>query len=80
MCACMHARVCVSVHVCVHANEHVRERERVSATPFIKSLLGASVSPTPLEPNPIFGPQCQAESRGVIKNLILAGTVIMLVA
>ena len=29
---------------------------------------------TPLELNPILGPQCQAESRGVIKNLI--GTII----
>ena len=28
----------------------------------------------------MFGPQCQAESRGVIKNVILVGTIIMLVA
>ena len=34
----------------------------------------------PLELNSIFGPQCQAESRGVIKNLILVGTIITLVA
>ena len=37
------------------------------------------ISP-PLELNSIFGPQCQAESRGVIKNLILVGTIITLVA
>ena len=46
---------------------------------FIKSLLGASFPP-PLELNLIFGPQCQAESRGVIKNLILVGSIIVLVA
>ena len=57
-----------------------RERERESATPFIKSLSGGSVSPTPREPNPMFGPQYQAESKGVIKNLILVGTIIMLAA
>ena len=37
------------------------------------------ISP-PLVLNSIFGPQCQAESRGVIKNLILVGTIITLVA
>ena len=42
-------------------------------------------SPTPLpatlpQPNPIFGPQCLAESAVVIKNPILVGTIIMLVA
>ena len=51
--------------------------ETESRTPFVKSLLGASVPP---EPNPIFGPQCQAESREVIKNLSLVGTIIMLIA
>ena len=51
--------------------------ETESRTPIIKSLLGASVPP---EPNPMFGPQSQAESRGAIKNLILVGTIIMLVA
>ena len=44
-------------------------RETESHTPFIKSLLGASVPP---EPNLIFGRQCKAEIRGVIKNLIWA--------
>jgi len=35
------------------------KRERERPTPFIKSLLGASVtSPSPPELNPIFGPQC----------------------
>ena len=33
----------------------------------------------PSEPGPIFGPQCQAEGRGIIKNLILVETIIMLV-
>ena len=37
------------------------------------------ISP-PQELNPFFGQQCQAESRGVIKNLILVGTIIMLAA
>ena len=35
---------------------------------------------SPLEPNPMLDPRCQAESREVIKNLILVGTIIMLVA
>ena len=30
----------------------------------------------PLELNPMFGPQCKAESRGVIKNLILVGILL----
>ena len=34
---------------------------------------------SPPELNPIFVPQCHAESRGVIQNLILVGTIIMLV-
>ena len=51
--------------------------ETESHTPFMKSLLGASVPPG-AKSN--FGPQCQAESRGIIKNLILVGTIIMLVA
>ena len=42
------------------------------------------ISPPPLQSPPRaesdFGPLCQAESRGVIKNLILVGTIIMLVA
>ena len=46
--------------------------ETESHIPFIKSLVGASVPPGT---NPMFGPQCQAESRGVIKNLILVGLV-----
>ena len=33
-----------------------------------------------LEMNPVLGLQSQAESRGVIKNLIVMGTIIMLVA
>ena len=44
--------------------------ETESHSPFIKSLLGASVPPGT---DPMFGLQCQAESRGVIKNLILVG-------
>ena len=35
--------------------------ETESRTPFIKSLLDTSVPP---EPNPMFRPQCQAESKG----------------
>ena len=54
--------------------ERDRERQRQRVTPFNKSLLGASVPP---EQNPIFVPQCQAESSlqavRVIKNLILVG-------
>ena len=53
------------------------EKEERESPPFIKSLLGTSVPP---ELNPIFAPQCQVESRGVIKNLILVGTIIVLVA
>ena len=53
-----------------------KKMELESRTPFAKNLLDASVPP---ELNPMFGPQCQAESRGVIKNLILVGTIIMLV-
>ena len=52
--------------------------ETESRTPFVKSLLGASVPPPP-PPHPNFGPHCQAESRSVIKTLILVGTVIVLV-
>ena len=57
-----------------------------SPTSFMKSLLGAAPPPHPhprfpLPPqkkikkiqNLIFGPQCQAESRNVIKSLILVG-------
>ena len=62
--------------------------ETESRTPFIKSLLsiGCFSFPPPPTPTPklnsMFGPHCQAESesRGVIKNLILVGTIIMLVA
>ena len=61
------------------------ERERDIYILFIKSLLGASVhSPPPStppppqpapDPNLIFGPQCQAESRGVIKIVVALGIV-----
>ena len=37
-------------------------------------------TPLPPEPNPIFGPHCQAESRWIIKSLILVGTIITSVA
>ena len=46
----------------------------------LPSLRAFWVHESPPEPNPIFGPHRQAESRGVIKNLILVGTIIMLVA
>ena len=48
--------------------------ETESRTPYIKSLLVHD-----LESNLILGPQCQAESREVIKNMLLLGTIIMLV-
>ena len=54
----------------------LKEDEKKSLTPFIKSLL----VPTPAPAKSDFWPQCQAESWGVIKNLILVGTIIMLVA
>ena len=53
---------------------------RESPTPFVKNLLGASVLPPPSSRHPIFGPQCLAKRRGVIKSPILVGTIIMLVA
>ena len=54
-----------------------REREE-SLTPFTMTLFGISI-PTPPPPpppklNPVFGPQ--AESSGVIKSLILVGSII----
>ena len=64
-----------------------QEKKAESPTPFMKSLLGAD--PHPLVPshpqkkkfpNLIFGPQCQAKSRNVIKSLLLVGTITMLVA
>ena len=59
-----------------------KKRERERATPFIKSLLGASVPPTPT-PAESDGWRIlpSREQRGyIIKNLILVGTIIMLVA
>ena len=56
-----------------------RDTERANPNPFVKSILGASVPPSPHpplpQPNLMFGPHCQAESRGVIKKLILVDYV-----
>ena len=45
--------------------ERARERERDSLH---KEPVGCI---SPPEPNPSFGPQCQAASKGVVKNLII---------
>ena len=46
-----------------------RERERESYSLHKEPFGRISTHPQPPVPNPIFGPQCQAESGGVINNL-----------
>ena len=61
--------------------EEEEEEENKNKTAKTKTKKGDKVLLTQqLQQNPILGQQCQAESREVIKNLILVNTIIMLVA
>ena len=58
----------------------IEEEKKESATPFEQQEPTGCISPPPPPPPPphLFGPQSQAKSRGFFKNLILVGTIIML--
>ena len=61
--------------------EEEEEENNKNKTAKTKTKKGDKVLLTQqLQQNPILGQQCQAESREVIKNLILVNTIIMLVA
>ena len=61
--------------------EEEEENNNKNKTAKTKTKKGDKVLLTQqLQQNPILGQQCQAESREVIKNLILVSTIIMLVA
>ena len=61
-------------------SQHTQQQQQQQQQQRAYWVITPPPTPPPFEPNPIFGPQCQAESRGVIINLILVGTIIMLVA